>query len=82
MPQSRDALSGQRLMNVPDFPLDVTIESVTQVDDEHIEILFAPTHRSIFSLSWLEAHAYDKHLANDLYSEQEKTLWDAHFNSA
>lgn len=81
MPESRDAHSGQRLMNVTDFPLDVTIESVVQLDNENIEITFNPLHRSVFQLSWLEDNAYDKHLPTDIYSEQNKCLWDASFNT-
>lgn len=81
MPESRDAHSGQRLMNVTDFPLDLTIESVAVIDQQHIEIIFSPLHRSVFDLEWLEQNAYDKHLPSDIYSEQNKSLWDASFNT-
>ncbi|WP_438463146.1 2-trimethylaminoethylphosphonate dioxygenase [Marinomonas sp. PE14-40] len=81
MPESRDAHSGQRLMNVTDFPLDVSIESITPLDNQHVEIIFSPLHRSVFSLDWLEQNAYDKHLANDIYSEQNKVLWDSSFST-
>jgi gamma-butyrobetaine dioxygenase len=77
MPESRDAHSGQRLMNVTDFPLDISIESVSILDQSHIEIIFYPIHRSVFKLDWLEQNAYDKHLPCDIYSEQNKLLWDA-----
>lgn len=81
MPESRDSHSGQRLMNVTDFPLDVTIESITALDEQHIEIIFSPLHRSVFSLNWLEENAYDKHLPTDIYSEQNKFLWDSEFSA-
>jgi len=81
MPESRDAHSGQRLMNVTDFPLDLTIESVSALDSTHIEICFYPLHRSVFELEWLEQNAYDKHLACDIYSEQNKCLWDSSFQA-
>ena len=81
MPESRDAHSGQRLMNVTDFPLDIKIESVSPLNDQQIEVIFSPLHRSVFDLNWLEQNAYDKHLPNDIYSEQNKSLWDASFNT-
>mgnify|MGYP000742115815 FL=1 len=57
MPDSRDPVSGQRLLNITDFPLNVTIIGVSHTDDLLI-IDFAPEHRSEFSVSWLIKNCY------------------------
>ncbi|MEH6578385.1 MAG: TauD/TfdA family dioxygenase [Amphritea sp.] len=77
MPESRDPHSGQRLMNVTDFPLDVKIESVVLVDAEQLEITFTPDHFSRFSISWLHQNAYDLTEPFSNRSEHAKTLWDS-----
>jgi gamma-butyrobetaine hydroxylase len=74
MPDSRDPVSGQRLLNITDFPLNVTIIGVSHTDDLLI-IDFAPEHRSEFSVSWLIKNCYCINDQADDRSESNKSLW-------
>ncbi len=75
MPQSRNPANGQRLMNITDFPEDVSIVSADQADD-NIEIRFNPDHYSKFPAVWLLNNAYDLKPAFDNRSAVNKTIWD------
>jgi gamma-butyrobetaine dioxygenase len=74
MPDSRDPVSGQRLLNITDFPLNVTITSVSHIDDLLI-IDFAPEHRSVLSIDWLIKNCYCINSQADDRSESSKSLW-------
>lgn len=74
MPNSRDSISGQRLLNITDFPLDLTIISVSQ-NDGLIIVDFLPEHRSEFSIDWLIENCYCINSQNDDRSETNKILW-------
>ena len=75
MPASRDPVSGQRLLNITDIPLDIHIASVNQIDDS-LEVKFAPEgHRSLFSVKWLFENCYCLHQPVDNRSESNKKLW-------
>lgn len=74
MPTSRDSASGQRLLNITDFPLGVTITNVSLTDDSFI-IDFAPEHRSEFSIDWLIDNCYCINSQPNDRSEANKILW-------
>ena len=75
MPQSRDPVSGQRLLNITDIPVDIHIASVTQ-DKENLIVDFMPdSHRSEFSVSWLLDNCYCLNAQPDDRSETGKKLW-------
>ena len=78
MPDSRDAHSGQRLLNVTDFDFEITIKHVNFEDakNESIIITFYPDgHQSHFSSFWLYQNCYCLNQANDLRSAKYKILW-------
>jgi gamma-butyrobetaine hydroxylase len=74
MPESQDPVSGQRLLNITDFPLDLTITNASHTDDSLI-IDFAPEHRSEFSIDWLIKNCYCINSPADDRSESSKSLW-------
>jgi gamma-butyrobetaine dioxygenase len=74
MPDSRDPVSGQRLLNITDFPLDLTITNVDQTEDL-IVIDFNPEHRSEFVIDWLVENCYCINSQTDDRSESSKKLW-------
>jgi len=74
MPDSRDPVSGQRLMNITDFPLNLTIANVNQTENLMV-IDFKPEHRSEFSVDWLIANCYCINSQADDRSESNKNLW-------
>lgn len=75
MPQSRDPVSGQRLLNITDIPVDIRISNVEQNSDR-LTINFAPdSHQSEFSLSWILDNCYCLNLQSDDRSETGKKLW-------
>src|ERR1700693_3030596 len=58
-----DPVSGQKLKDITELPEDVAISAAD--DGESVVVTFAPDgHRSVFSRSWLAAHALDDHDAN------------------
>ena len=68
-------MSGQRLLNITDIPVDTAIKSVTQRDDRLI-ILFSPDqHTSEFSLQWLYENCYCLNRQTEHRSESKKYLW-------
>ena len=76
MPESRDPVSGQRLLNITDIPLDLTIANVSRRDNLLI-IDFAPeAHRSEFSINWLIDNCYCNNNQTDNFSESGKILWE------
>jgi gamma-butyrobetaine hydroxylase len=75
MLQSRDPISGQRLLNITDIPVDIHIASATR-DGDTLVIEFAPdSHRSEFSLDWLLDNCYCLNAQMDDRSEVSKKLW-------
>jgi gamma-butyrobetaine hydroxylase len=74
MPESRDPVSGQRLQNITDLPLDLTITNVSHTNDSLI-IDFAPKHQSEFSIDWLIKNCYCINSQTDDRSESSKILW-------
>jgi gamma-butyrobetaine dioxygenase len=74
-----DPASGQKLKDITELPEDVAISAVEDAG-EPVVVTFAPDgHRSVFSRSWLAAHALDDHDANghdgDERTEDNKELW-------
>jgi len=75
MPESRDPISGQRLLNITDIPNDIHIAHVEQNNDM-LTIDFAPeSHQSEFSLCWLLDNCYCLNRQADDRSETGKKLW-------
>jgi gamma-butyrobetaine dioxygenase len=61
-PTTRDKNNGQRLISISDIPVNSYIKSAS-LDKKHknITLNFLPKKKQIkFSISWLDAHAYDK----------------------
>lgn len=75
MPQSRDPLSGQRLLNITDIPTDLTIANVSRTDDSVIVDFDPDGHQSEFSIDWLLDNCYCINNQGDDFSEAHKTLW-------
>jgi gamma-butyrobetaine dioxygenase len=74
-----DPASGQKLKAITELPEDVAV-SAAEDAGESVVVTFAPDgHRSVFSRSWLAAHALDGHDANghdgDGRTEDDKELW-------
>lgn len=77
MPESRNPVNGQRLMNITDFPDDVSIKSANLINnDDEIEVVFEPEHTSIFPAKWLFENAYDLRPAFDNRNANSKVIWD------
>ena len=75
MPQSRDPHSGQRLMNVTDFPADIAIRDA-RLADGRLGVEFAPDgHRSEYDVDWLYHNCYCLNSPQDERSEADKVLW-------
>ena len=74
-PQSRDPISGQRLIDITDIPGDIHIVNVTQQENSLL-IEFKPgTHRSEFEFDWLIDNCYCLNQQTDNRSEASKHLW-------
>jgi gamma-butyrobetaine dioxygenase len=74
-----DPASGQKLKDITELPEDVAV-SATEDAGESVVVTFAPDgHRSVFSRSWLAAHALDGPDADghdgDGRTEDDKELW-------
>ena len=76
MPESRNPANGQRLMNITDFPEDISIESAKLLDGDEVEVTFSPAHYSKFSVKWLRDNAYDLKPSFDDRSAIGKVIWD------
>lgn len=75
--ECRDAHSGQRLINISDLPLDISIARVVQ-QQRGLVIEFSPDgHRSEFSSDWLLRNCYCLNRQQDDRSEAGKQLWRA-----
>ena len=75
--QCLDHGSGQKLHDVTDIPGDVTVAGAADMG-ESVAITYAPDgHRSVFTRSWLAAHAPDSDGAGtaDPRTEDGKELW-------
>ena len=61
-PKTRDKNNGQRLISIADIPVNTYIKSASlDKKGKNITLNFLPKKKQIkFSVSWLEAHAYDK----------------------
>ena len=61
-PKTRDKNNGQRLISISDIPVNTYIKSASlDKKGKNITLNFLPKKKQIkFSVSWLEAHAYDK----------------------
>lgn len=75
MPECRDPLSGQRLLNITDIPPNTSIQSVNQIDDKLIVEFSPENHVSEFSSSWLLENCYCLNQQTDNRSEKSKNLW-------
>jgi gamma-butyrobetaine dioxygenase len=65
--------TGQKLNDITDLPNDLAI-TLTQDAGESVAVTFAPDeHRSVFSRSWLTAHALNGD--GDGRTEDDKELW-------
>ena len=65
-PKTRDKNNGQRLISISDIPVNTYIKSASlDKKGKNITLNFLPKKKQIkFSVSWLEAHAYDKRKNN------------------
>jgi gamma-butyrobetaine dioxygenase len=65
-PKTRDKNNGQRLISIADIPVNTYIKSASlDKKGKNITLNFLPKKKQIkFSVSWLEAHAYDKRQNN------------------
>lgn len=75
MPQSRDPVSGQRLLNITDIPANICIANITQNDNALIVDFMPDSHQSEFSISWLLDNCYCLNQQMDDRSEAGKKLW-------
>lgn len=75
MPECRDPHSGQRLLNITDIPLDISIQSVKQIDDKLVVVFSPENHVSEFSSNWLLENCYCLNQQVDNRSEKSKKLW-------
>ena len=75
MTESRDAISGQRLMNITGIPADLEIDSVTRENDSLIIRYHPDQHCSRFSIDWIYQNCYCINTAYDDRSEKNKLLW-------
>ena len=72
-PESRHPTSFQKINDISTIGTTPEPLSIEQTDDELIIIWNEePIHKSVFPLSWLEAHSYD----NNPIKSEPKTLWD------
>jgi gamma-butyrobetaine dioxygenase len=74
-----DPASGQKLKDITELPEDVAVSAMEDAGGS-VVVTFAPDgHRSVFSRSWLAAHALDGDDANghdgDGRTEDDKELW-------
>jgi len=75
MPASRDPNNGQRLLNITDIPINISLRQVT-LEQGKLVIEFAPDgHRSEFDLDWLYRNCYCLNPHFDDRSEANKILW-------
>lgn len=75
MPECRDPVSGQRLVNITDIPPEVALRRVA-VERGRLVIEFAPDgHRSEFDLEWLHANGCGPTSRVDDRSAAGKRLW-------
>jgi len=72
--QCLDPGSGQKLHHITDIPADVTVADAADMG-ESVAITYAPDgHVSVFTRSWLAAHAPETEIA-DPRTEDGKRLW-------
>ena len=77
MPESRDAASGQRYLDVASIPDTLSIAAAGVTAGGDVEVLFAPEqHRSLYPARWLRENCYHLNGAFDDRSEANKVLWD------
>lgn len=76
MPSSRDAVSGQRLLNISQIPIDTYLASAKIDDEGEVVLSFQPEdHESRFTQKWLQSNCYCLNPQQDDRSEESKTLW-------
>ncbi len=72
---SRDPVSGQRLLNITQIPIDIRIAGA-ELRDGRLLVDFAPDgHHSEFEAEWLSQHCRDLDRQHDDRSERAKQLW-------
>ncbi|MGU9956214.1 MAG: TauD/TfdA family dioxygenase [Arenicellales bacterium WSBS_2016_MAG_OTU3] len=86
MPQSRDPVSGQRLLNVTDIDPNISIAAASLVQDSLVQhnlaqqtltVSFSPDqHTSVFTAQWLSEHCYCLNHQTDSRSSAFKQLWN------
>jgi gamma-butyrobetaine dioxygenase len=73
--ESRDVLSGQRLINITDIPADIHIIMVSQQHNSLIVEFGPETYRSEYDIDWLADNCYCLNQQLDNRSEGAKQLW-------
>ena len=73
--QSRDVGSGQRLINITDIPVGVSIDAVSQLANTLVIDFEPEAHRSEFEIDWLYDNCYCLNSQSDNRSEDSKQLW-------
>ena len=77
-PKTRDKNNGQRLISISDIPINTYIKSAfLDKKGKNITLNFLPKKKQIkFSVSWLEAHAYDKKQNNSkVWTHPDLKTW-------
>ena len=77
-PKTRDKNNGQRLISISDIPVNTYIKSALfDKKNKNITLNFLPKKKQIkFSVSWLEAHAYDKKQNNSkVWTHPDLKTW-------
>jgi len=77
-PKTRDKNNGQRLISISDIPVNTYIKSASlDKKGKNITLNFLPKKKQIkFSVSWLEAHAYDKKQNNSkVWTHPDLKTW-------
>jgi gamma-butyrobetaine dioxygenase len=79
--QCLDPVTGQRLLDLAGIPADalvVTGACAGRPGEDRVVVTYAPDgHRSVYTLSWLAAHALDGTIPPDPRAEDAKELWRA-----
>ena len=76
--KTRDKKNGQRLISISDIPVNTYIKSASiDKKGKNIILNFLPKKKQIkFSVSWLEAHAYDKKQNNSkVWTHPDLKIW-------
>ncbi len=76
MPASRNPNNGQRLLNITDIPLTLSIATATRVGNDRLTVVFEPGgYASTYDTCWIRGNCYTLNNAYDDRSAKHKRLW-------